>query len=322
MFTREKELRRLFTEIAISLLFLILFINIYSISCFILELLLLQFPRVIWLECLGDIICSLIYFASFLFPALIFYRISRGKPSAVIEFSGELPLERPFFKTVAIVFISVGTIVAMAYLNSWLLPSGSFVGNGMDMSKPYKVILLVFSSAIIPAFSEELLFRGVILSNLRPYGKGMAVIVSALLFGLMHMNAAQLLYATAAGVVLGLVYIKTNSLWLCVLIHFCNNLFNILENYMYEIFRQQTAGKICMLAELVIFFVGVLATLIYALGKKEQPIKDKIGVFGKTKNLSFDAPMDGKRVLKQFFCPLMIVYIVAVVLNMIYLLFV
>ncbi len=322
MFAREKELRRLFAEIAVSLLFLILFINIYSISCFISAPLLLQFPRVIWLECLTDIICSLIYFASFLFPALIFYRISRGRPNAVIEFSGELPMARPFFKTVAIVFVSVGTIVAMSYLNSWLLPSGSYVGGGMDMSKPYRVILLVFSSAIIPAFSEELLFRGVILSNLKPYGKGMAVIVSALLFGLMHMNAAQLLYATAAGIVLGLVYVKTNSLWLCVLIHFCNNFFSILENYMYEIFRQQTAGKICMLAELAIFFVGVLAALIYALGKKEQPIKDKIGVFGEAKCLSVDAPMDGKRVLKQFFCPLMIVYIVAVVLNMICLLFI
>ena len=320
MVAREKELRRLFTKIAIAMLFLVLFSNIYSISCFVLELILLQFPRVVWLECLADIICSLIYFACFLLPAWIFYRISRGEPSEAVSFHGELPSRHSFFKIVAIVFISVGTITAMSYLNSWFLPFVSYTGGGVDLSKPYKVVLLVFSSAVIPAFSEELLFRGVILSNLKPYGKGMAVVVSALLFGLMHMNVFQFMYATAAGIVLGLVYVKINSLWLCILIHFCNNLFSVLVNYMYEIFREETAGKVCMLAELVIFFVGILAALIYVLRKKEQSAKDTIGVFGKTKSLSFDAAMDGKRVLKQFLCPLMIVYIVAAVVNMIYVL--
>ena len=320
MVAREKDLRRLFTKIAISMLFLFLFSNMYSISCCVLDLLLRQFPRVVWLECLGDIICSLIYFACFLFPGLIFYRISRGEPCESVSFGGDLPTRNPFLKTVAIVCISVGAILAMSYLNAWLLPSVSYTGGSVGLSKPYKVILLVFSSAIVPAFSEELLFRGIILSNLKPYGKGMAVVVSALLFGLMHMNAAQLLYATAAGIVLGLVYVKTNSLWICILIHFCNNMFSVLENYMYDIFRVETAGKICMLAELFIFFIAILAALICVLSKKEQPTKDAVGVFGETKSLFFDTPMNGKRVLKQFLCPLMIVYLVAAVLNMIYVL--
>lgn len=319
MFGRERELRRLFTEIAIAMLFFILFINVYSIFRYGQELVLYWFPRIVWLECLTDIVCSLIYFLSFLLPALIFHRLSQDKHTIVIKFGGEIPLSHSFWKTIAIFFVSLGAIIVMSYLNSWLLPPVSSVGEGMKMSRPYQVVLLVFSSAIVPAFCEELLFRGTILSALKPYGKGMAIIVSSLLFGLMHMNAAQLLYATAAGLVLGLVYVKTNSLLLCILIHFSNNMFNILESYRYEIFGSQTAWKICLLAELVIFFVGILAILIYACGKKNEQMPEKIGVFGENKSLSFDTPMEGHRVVKQFFCPMMIVYITAVLLNIVYL---
>ena len=88
---------------------------------------------------------------------------------------------------------------------------------------------------------------------------------------------------------------------------------------MYEIFGTQTAGKICMIAELVILFIGILATLIYALIKKAEPKQDKIGVFGETRSLSFDTPMEGHQVVKQFFCPMMMVYSAAVLLNIVYL---
>ena len=91
------------------------------------------------------------------------------------------------------------------------------------------------------------------------------------------------------------------------------------EGAMQRLRGAQTAGKICMLAELVILFVGVLATLVYALKKKTALRRDKIGVFGETRSLSFDTPMEGHQVVKQFFCPLMIVYIAAVLLNIIYL---
>jgi hypothetical protein len=174
---------------------------------------------------------------------------------------------------------------------------------------------------VIPAFSEELLFRSVILSNLKPYGKGTAIIFSALLFGLMHMNAAQLLYATAAGLVLGAVYVSTGSLWLCILIHFANNLFGILESYIFQSFGEQTAGFICLLAEFVIFALGILFALIHlVIKRKETRTECRIGVFGDAKEIEESSLIDGRDVVKQFFCPAMIIYIVAVVVNMVYVL--
>ena len=318
MYERERDLKSLFTRIAIALLFLILFFNIYSIACWESELLVASFPDIVWLECAADLLCSFLYLLSFLIPVWIFYGISRGKGACPVDFSVTLPRSVGFLKTVSLVFVSLGTIIAAAYLNSWLVPMPSGMG-GMTIEHPYQLVLLMFSGAVIPAFSEELLFRGVILSNLKPYGKGMAILVSALLFGLMHMNLAQFLYATVAGVVLGIVYMATHSLWLCILIHFANNLFNIVENYMFYFFSAQTAGLICMCAELVIFAVGFGAALLYWLTKKQGRLSErKTAIFGlDTEEMQ---QVEGHRVAKLFFCPAMIIFVLSAVVNMLYLL--
>ncbi|MBQ7380753.1 MAG: CPBP family intramembrane metalloprotease [Clostridia bacterium] len=321
MYSREDELKSIFTRIAVVLLLLILFFNIYSLAYVGRDFLLALFPKVIWLDCVTDILCAFLYFLSFFLPALIFYGLSSGRSARPIDFSMTLPTPHTLFKTTTILLLSVGTIVAMAYFNAWLLPTFASSGGVDPAMEPYQLVLAVFSSAVIPAFAEELLFRGVILSNLKPYGKGMAVVLSALLFGLMHMNASQLLYATAAGLVLGAVYVATDSLWLCILIHFSNNLFSLLENYMFGIFKPETAGLICMLAEAVILALGILFALICTGMKKNEPWEERrIGVFGVTQEVDSCTAVEGGQMLKQFFCPAMIIYIVAVVVNMVYVL--
>ncbi len=317
MYEREKDLKSLFTRIAVILLFLILFFNIYSIVYMECELLVAAFEGVIWVECAADLFCSFLYLLSFVAPVWIFYGLSQGKGARAVDFSVTLPRSHSLSKTLSILFVSLGTIIAASYLNSWLVPS--FSSGGMKIDHPYQLVLLMFSSAVIPAFAEELLFRGVILSNLKPYGKGMAVLVSALLFGLMHMNLSQFLYATVAGVVLGVVYMATNSLWLCILIHFANNLFSVLENYMFQIFGTQKAGLICMAAELVIFAIGLLSALAYWKAKRQRRYTEqKISIFG----MEAEARdrIEGHRMVRLFFCPAMIIFVLSAVVNMVYVL--
>ncbi|GAB3237211.1 hypothetical protein GCM10027346_28500 [Hymenobacter seoulensis] len=72
---------------------------------------------------------------------------------------------------------------------------------------------------------EEVLFRGVILQALlRAYRPWVAIGQSALLFGIIHFNPAQSLGTALIGVVLGWLYYRTRSLWLCISIHALNNL--------------------------------------------------------------------------------------------------
>lgn len=71
--------------------------------------------------------------------------------------------------------------------------------------------------------SEELLFRGLILRSMEPYGKKFAIFGSALLFGLYHANLIQIPFAFAVGLILGYVTVEYNIGWAIVL-HMFNNL--------------------------------------------------------------------------------------------------
>ncbi|MCY6485755.1 type II CAAX endopeptidase family protein [Clostridium aestuarii] len=85
------------------------------------------------------------------------------------------------------------------------------------------IILTIYVSVIAPIF-EETICRGIILEQLyKRYGMIRAVIVSSLLFAIMHLNIHQGVNAFFIGLLLGFVYIKTNSLLLSMFLHFVNN---------------------------------------------------------------------------------------------------
>ncbi|MDR0611845.1 MAG: CPBP family intramembrane metalloprotease [Planctomycetaceae bacterium] len=82
----------------------------------------------------------------------------------------------------------------------------------------------IISVAIIPAITEEMLFRGIILGGLKNnYSERKAVIVSALLFGLWHLNPWQFVSAFIIGLISAFICLRTGSLLLCIYIHFFNN---------------------------------------------------------------------------------------------------
>ena len=82
--------------------------------------------------------------------------------------------------------------------------------------------MFLYVSLIAPVF-EEILFRGLILRSLQPYGKKFAIFTSAYLFGMFHGNIVQSPYAFLIGLVLGYVTIEYSMVW-AVVLHMGNNL--------------------------------------------------------------------------------------------------
>jgi len=91
-------------------------------------------------------------------------------------------------------------------------------------STPWFVALTV-AIAVGPALGEELLFRGLILRSLAArLPGGLAVILSAILFGAIHFDALQGSGALLVGLYLGFVALATGSLWPAIAAHALNNL--------------------------------------------------------------------------------------------------
>lgn len=88
---------------------------------------------------------------------------------------------------------------------------------------PYSAI---FSMAIVAPIYEEFLMRGIVLAGLlNRYNPRKAIIASALIFGISHFNIVQSVNTTLIGLILGVIYYKTNSLILCIAAHMSNNIF-------------------------------------------------------------------------------------------------
>ncbi|RKI27962.1 CPBP family intramembrane metalloprotease [bacterium 1xD8-6] len=88
---------------------------------------------------------------------------------------------------------------------------------------------------ILAPIIEEILMRGVVLGGLKnSYGTVTALLISAMLFACLHFNMVQTLSAFVCGIVLGLLYIKTSSIFCCMIAHGGYNLISyIMMVYLY-----------------------------------------------------------------------------------------
>lgn len=80
------------------------------------------------------------------------------------------------------------------------------------------------TAVVVAPVLEELLCRGVVLESLhRRYGAVIAVLLSALFFGLIHGEPATIVVGVVAGVIFGVMYLRTLSLFSTIIIHSINN---------------------------------------------------------------------------------------------------
>ena len=85
--------------------------------------------------------------------------------------------------------------------------------------------------AMLPGMFEEFSHRGMLMSGFSKLGSFRAVLLSGLLFGLMHLNITQFFYAFVVGMLLASVALITKSIWPSVIIHFINNGLNTYIDY-------------------------------------------------------------------------------------------
>lgn len=89
------------------------------------------------------------------------------------------------------------------------------VGNSLSIG-----LILV---ALIPAFVEEVTYRGAVYHGMRGARPMKGIIISALLFGAMHMNFNQFFYAALIGIIMGLLVEATGSILSSMVMHFVFN---------------------------------------------------------------------------------------------------
>ncbi|MDW8263798.1 MAG: CPBP family intramembrane glutamic endopeptidase [Gemmataceae bacterium] len=88
--------------------------------------------------------------------------------------------------------------------------------------------LAILIVGVLPGIAEELFFRGFIGHGLvGRYGVLRGVLLTSLLFGLVHLEPRQIIYAPVVGVLLHWIYWTTRSLWMPMLLHVLNNALSV-----------------------------------------------------------------------------------------------
>lgn len=126
---------------------------------------------------------------------------------------------------------------------------------------PAGVIVYIISMVVIPPLVEEFAIRGVVMQPLLRYGRGFAICASAAVFGLMHSNPKQMVFAFVSGLVIGYFTASTGSLLTGIGIHLMNNAFAVLSSYMVQ--RENVVGSaLLMLGAIGIGISFLIAYLI------------------------------------------------------------
>lgn len=93
----------------------------------------------------------------------------------------------------------------------------------LDILNQSTISMIMYTCIIAPIF-EEFLYRGAVLRSLEKYGRWFAILVSAVLFGMMHGNFYQIFMAIGVGIILG--YLATEySIKFTIMLHMINNTF-------------------------------------------------------------------------------------------------
>lgn len=117
-------------------------------------------------------------------------------------------------------------LIATSFVNAW---SGLYFENAVEDTLKAAAEHFVWGTlvlCVIPAVTEELLFRGLLLHLFSDPGKG--ILGSAILFSLWHVNPNQMSYALLAGLLLAVMMVVTKNLSCCMVTHFLFNLYNLL----------------------------------------------------------------------------------------------
>ena len=226
-----------------------------------------------------------------LVPAVLFLFGTRTDPGRLIAHN------RPKFTTALLVvvftFLCMPAIIAVNAF-SMLFVDNEVAGlQSYMLSVPWWQILLMVG--IIGPVSEEFVFRGVIYHGYKTSQRFVgSMLLSALLFGLTHLNFNQMSYAVLVGIVSVLLLEGSGSIFYSMLFHICINTTNVvqmlvqkaqgtimsqeesmayIERTMQMPYKQALAVSVSVYAVIAAGAAALAGCLLYLIVKKENRVQ-------------------------------------------------
>ncbi|MCD7731551.1 MAG: CPBP family intramembrane metalloprotease [Oscillospiraceae bacterium] len=163
----------------------------------------------------------------------------------------------------------VAQIIAMILAKFGLESSTADLSVGN--SSAWSVIPLYLYACLLGPLLEELLYRGVLLQGLRKYNERFAIVISALIFGLMHQNYQQFIFAFSLGLILGAITLKSESIIPSLVTHIIANTTGVLIDLAmqcadYEAYEKVATGSLDFTSSSIGFAVTLALNALFRYG--------------------------------------------------------
>lgn len=238
----------------------------------------------LWQDLISTFLIQIV--VMFLVPFLFYLLLFKKKPK---ETMSNLGFKKISFKAVIICLV-IGLIafflnIIVSSIFNGIIQAFGYKSSGSSSGGDYSILsffINVVCVAILPAFCEEFIHRGVLMRGLfNSVSVKHALIISSLCFGLMHLNIVQFFYATILGALIGFVSIVGKSIWPAMIIHFVNNFVNVYlsfaskNNWIFGNFYDAISNfvsnnfviSLIMIIILILGLIYALIRLVFALLK-------------------------------------------------------
>jgi membrane protease YdiL (CAAX protease family) len=208
-------------------------------------------------------VSSVLILPVYLLPVFIYLKLSKISLCEILNPSTDKPNDRTRnfkFTVLSFVIAASMTVVAVNLISIATDTVFNFFGAPQAPNEAYntaELFLIFIRNVLFASVIEELLLRGVVLHATNELSFWKRVLLSALLFALIHCSLRRFFYAFAAGAVITFFVLKTGSVLFGIALHFFQNSvsfgFNILKIHFNE--------SICSLVANITFAVLLVVAL-------------------------------------------------------------
>lgn len=238
------------------------------------------------------ILWGCLYGTMYLIAVPLSFLVIKKLPIKKVEQKKMTPTQFLCCIPIALFLMYAGNIVGLLLMMILKVVTGIQIMNPLEVIINSPVYIRLIVVVIIGPFMEEFIFRKQIIDHTRMYGEKIAIIVSAILFGLFHGNLSQMFYACALGMLFGYLYVRTGTIRYGFYLHmFVNFLGGIIAPFFLKTVQQNASGILSlsrgitgaqfityllfMAYAMVMFFGGILGLIFFFLNRKKIYFKQE-----------------------------------------------
>lgn len=172
---------------------------------------------------ISGVLARVVYYSAFILPIAFILLITAKDKVNPLDY---LKVNKDMLKLSApLIFPTVSIVIIVSFVTALIVFAITGKQNAVNVGSSYPLALI--KHALLPALLEEMLFRYLPMRLVAPYSRRNAIIISSVVFALIHMDIFSIPYAFFAGVVFILLSIATDSVIPSIIIHFINNAISV-----------------------------------------------------------------------------------------------